>query len=470
MVFALKKHISVLLACAALLGLLGSCTITRVHKDSAEISAGAAAAHHPKTDEDLNAVAAALIAKDMWAIDFLVNLKMDGKYIYDSTGEPGLSYYPVNTPDYADFDNLCAELDTIYCSPGSYSRFFAYPIFGDPQVFDLYGETYVYPHYITDFEAKIDTGSIKTSELAPDTVSVSFDILNHDFFTDGSMPMIKTAEGWRLEKSFFFHCAGRLDLLDVENAVLWEDNPILAPDQNAGSAKRFTGECMFYNIFVEDDASPWDDDAISELYELQNEAFRYLEIQAELFGHELRCYATGADSSLYLATDMHIPEQDATSDTYWFDLMVMEAGYGSVNGLLEALSEGQAYDNYGIIVNVNKQGRSYAIPCNPVFYDHGDYYAERTVVYYSTDTDYEYVLCSATVAHELLHLFGATDLYYPYDGEDIRKQLVIQYFPFELMHYVPHYVYSATVSAYTAFRVGWRNTLPEQLMMFQAEG
>ena len=464
-----------MLICIMLIGVFGSCTITLIspaneqneQTELPEQTTQNEAENRKNAEEE----AVLLMVKDTWAIDFLINLKIDQSFIYDPSDQYELTIYPVNTPEYANFDDLLAELDRIYITPESYAQFFRYPIFGDPQIFELYGETYVYPHYFSNFESRIDLDSINIIELTPDNAVFSFDILYNEFFTEGSMEMALTDEGWRLDKSFFFYCQNKLDLLDIESSVLWEDNPILDTDQNIGSAKRFVGECMFYNVFIEDPASSWDEESVSALYALQYEAFRYLETQAADFGHELHCFATDATSALYLYTDIYIPDDDAADNTLWIDLIFSETEYKSVNGLLEVLSkDAPRYDGCGVIINVKKQGRSYAIPCNSAYFDYEDYYAERTVIYYSDDISYDYVLSSATIAHEILHLFGALDLYYPNDEEDIRKQLIMQYFPFELMHYVPYYMYEATVSTFTAFRVGWRNTLPDQLMMFQAKG
>jgi hypothetical protein len=44
---------------------------------------------------------------------------------------------------------------------------------------------------------------------------------------------------------------------------------------------------------------------------------------------------------------------------------------------------------------------------------------------------------------------------------------MLRYFPFEIMSCSPYNTHNATVSAFTAFRIGWRNTLPDQLLMFQ---
>ena len=413
--------------------------------------------------------AARLISQDAWAVDFLINLTMYGEAIYDNSYTVGLEELPVYAEGYTDFGALLKKLKVIYTSESAYAPFFKYPIFGIPQIYAISGKTYVYPHYYSNFEAKIDQGTIGISKLRADKAIFTFDILNHEFFSDGSMSMTLTADGWRLDQSFFFYCMKQLDLLDIESSVTWEENPILDTDQNIGSSKRFIGECMFYNIFIDDKATSWDTQSITRLYELQGEALRYIEEQAALFGHKLHCTATGAEDALYLNIDTDVPEN--ADDYYWLDVFFMGTEYDSVNGLLEALyADSPRYDNYGLIFNINKQGRSYAVPCNLEYSDHADYYAERAVIYYSDDFNYEYVLSSAVIAHEILHLFGATDLYYPFDGEDIRKQIIMQYFPFELMHYVPYYAGDATISAYTAFRVGWRNTLPNQLMMFQSKG
>lgn len=480
-----RKSITILIACAIMLTCISACTIKEIPVITAEPESPVTETPQPSASfeeivsefpwtplpedyENATEQAINLVLQDMWAIDFLINLSIDGEYIFEDI--PGdLWYTPVTVPEYTSFTNLLSRLDGVYTTNDSYSNFFRYPVFGDPQIDDFEGEVYVYPHYYSNFETKIDADTVKVTELTEDRAVFSFDIYGHEYFSDGSMAMSLTADGWRLDGSFFFYCLNRFDLLDIESSTPWELNPILDTDQNIGSAKRLTGDCMFYNIFVDDKESSWDSDSVADLYTMQDNALRYLEFQAAQFGHELNCFATGADEALYVYIDDIIPTDG--SNSYELDLYFMSTQYGSVNGLLKSLSEDNTdHDNYGLIFNVNKQGRSYAVPCNTVFDDHELYDAERAVIFYSTDIDYEYYLTGGTIAHEVLHLFGAIDLYYPNDGEDIRKQIIMQYFPFELMHYVPYYADDSTISVFTAFRVGWRNTLPDQLMMFQAKG
>ena len=425
----------------------------------------------PEEIRAAEAEAVSLVTADIWTIDFMINLTMDGTPIYDDIN-PGPDY-PVIVPEYKDINNLIRKLERIYISDDAYSPFFKYPIFSHPQVFSRESgqiTTFVYPQYPGIFESRIDVDSIKITEFTADHAVFSFDIFNNEFFSSGSMSMTLSPDGWRLDESFYFNCLKRLNLLNINSATAWENNPLLDPDQNAGSAKRLTGECMFYNIFINDAESSWDDASLAGYYEMQGKAFQYLEEQAAMFGHELRFFATDAENALYFDVDTTVSGDP--NDHFWFDRFLMDTDYKDVNGLLEALkvwADDPDYENYGLFINLNKQGRSYAIPHNVLYHTNGNYFAERIVLYYFPDNYPVYAMVSDTAAR-ILWIYGALNMYYPNDGDTIRKETIMRFFPFEIMHNIPYLADVAMISAFTAFRVGWRDTLPGELMMFQAKG
>lgn len=502
MMFVFKKYIALSLACALLF--LNLCACTKEAEKTTDIShppvvspdvtpadtptpsdtspdsipaqspttspvptPGKTWSPQPADYDKAAAQAVSLVVSDMWAIDFLINLKMNGSPIYDDES-PVPTDCPVIVPEYASLNDFLAKLDEIYTSSEAYSSFFMYPVFGNPQIFHLGGLIYVYPHYSGNFESRIDLDSIELTELTENSASFIFNIINNDYFQNGSMSMSLTPGGWRLDESFFFYCLERLDLLDTDSTTKWEDNPLLDPVQNAGSMRRLTGECMFYNIFINDLESTWDAGAIAGFYEIQNKAFRYLEGQAALFGKELYCSATDADNALYFDVTSNVPKN--ADNTLWFDSFLRDTEYGNVNGLLAELklfADGIYFDNYGLMININKQGQSYSIPYNVLEDPGGAYSAERIVLFYQADSDNGYVLVSPLIAREILRISGAIDLYYPPDGEDSIKEMIMRYFPFEIMHHSLYSVPKVSVSAFTAFRVGWRNTLPDQLLIFQ---
>ena len=66
---------------------------------------------------------------------------------------------------------------------------------------------------------------------------------------------------------------------------------------------------------------------------------------------------------------------------------------------------------------------------------------------------------AATYAHEILHLFGAGDLYFPYDDTLIRKDRAPRAFPNDVMYRVDYDLHQLDVGVFTAYRVGWRSIL-----------
>ncbi|MCL1913729.1 MAG: hypothetical protein FWG10_07625 [Eubacteriaceae bacterium] len=408
-----------------------------------------------------------LVTQDKWAIDFLVNLTENGSPIFNADYY-GYETQPAESPGYTDFRDLTKQLEEIYLGSDAYGPFFTLPMFGTPQVFESDGITKVNPQYFTDFTAGIDIETIRVIKSSSSQIEFAFDIIGSDSIKDGHMRAAKTKNGWRLEESFYFYYLGQLGVSDIDKAYNWEESSVFEPDQNAGSSKRLIGKCMLFNVFFNDKESAWDPEAQASLQSLQNEAFRYLESQAAFYGQDLSISSTNAGNAEYFDIGIAIPIGDEWD--FWADDFFKEStSYGSVNNFLEGLKAGYpGYDNYGIIMNVNKKGHSYSLICDPFYEEHENFYAERIVAFHSTDETYEFALSSATIAHELLHLFGAVDLYFPFDWDSERIQLAFTYFPFELMRYLPmDDINDAYISVFTAFRIGWRNTLPSKLHIFQ---
>jgi hypothetical protein len=104
-----------------------------------------------------------------------------------------------------------------------------------------------------------------------------------------------------------------------------------------------------------------------------------------------------------------------------------------------------------LCLHVHKPGLSY----NLAHYDgvEDTYLAERMICF--TRYPDGRPTAAATYAHEILHLFGAGDLYFPYDRASHRKEMARRYFPDDVMRRVDYDMSRLTVGPFTAFRVGW---------------
>ena len=144
------------------------------------------------------------------------------------------------------------------------------------------------------------------------------------------------------------------------------------------------------------------------MLEMLGEGTAFLNASAAAEGVELSLTCTGEADSLYFRTETVLPSD--YMDFGWtggiFD--------GGLEPFVRRSVDIDAYDGYCVMLHVNKQGRSYALSCNSAYYDYRLYAAERCVMYYTADDTYEYAPNVSMYMHEMLHLFGAEDLYVPY--------------------------------------------------------
>ena len=73
----------------------------------------------------------------------------------------------------------------------------------------------------------------------------------------------------------------------------------------------------------------------------------------------------------------------------------------------------------------------------------------------------------AVFSHEILHLYGAWDLYKTYSQTYDRQQLASELYPDDIMLRVDHNLNSLKVEQLTAYLIGWSKTKPENFEWFR---
>ena len=230
----------------------------------------------------------------------------------------------------------------------------------------------------------------------------------------------------------------------------------------AGSAKTLTGSTLVVNLFLSDAESQWDSQSRTDAMEMLEEAFAFLTEEAARYGQEIRLTQTDKLGSYYLTFDQAV--EDNLEYYQWTDQMLPQNGFADFAALLEdaVKQAGEAYDNVAAIVHLNKPGRSYALPFHRG--NEEKYQAEHLVMFFNEDDSHPYYICPAAYAHELLHLFGARDLYDP-DGQNAAvKELAQSVCEDDIMLSISSYLYSRQVEDFTAHSVGWLTELPEEFV------
>ena len=83
-------------------------------------------------------------------------------------------------------------------------------------------------------------------------------------------------------------------------------------------------------------------------------------------------------------------------------------------------------------------------------------------VFFDDAITYSGTTCNPTIAHEILHLFGAEDYYDPYGDYPEREKLAKELYPNDIMFGTVTDMNNVNVGNYTAYSVGWINDLPQE--------
>jgi hypothetical protein len=154
---------------------------------------------------------------------------------------------------------------------------------------------------------------------------------------------------------------------------------------------------------------------------------------------------------------------EMTADPEWTQRVLADAGKRRPNDFAGYLKKKHAADHVLFVLHVNKPGRSY----NLSFSDgiSSAYWAERVVCFHRLDN--RRPTPAAVYAHEILHGFGAGELYFPFDATNARQRLAGRIFSDDVMYRTDYNIQRLEIGAYTAYRIGWRDTLEQEYHVFE---
>ena len=229
--------------------------------------------------------------------------------------------------------------------------------------------------------------------------------------------------------------------------------------RNNGSAKVLSGKVCLIHLFVRDDDSAWTTPQKAAERRRVSAALSFLQKQARRYGQKVSFVRETLPEAPLRKT---IPV-DMFHSPWWIEEAVRKAGHNSAVDLVRHFQAKHRADHAVIMLHVNKRATSYNLTyydgINPVFH------AERLVMF-SRYTDGR-PTCAASYAHEILHAFGAGELYFPFDRFSTRKNLARKYFPNDIMLRVAYKIDSLAIGPYTAYRIGWLDRLDAKYKRFE---
>lgn len=215
-------------------------------------------------------------------------------------------------------------------------------------------------------------------------------------------------------------------------AVLSEHPYLKAKDK--GACQDLTGDVLLTVVFLEDTVSSWNDEEMEKMR-------TNVESGVHLILEESKRYSV--DLRIDVSYQMLQLEDEATWETNWEASALKRLGFSAPNYASEKIAYEHNVKEAPILFLINKKDRSYA----------------RQNVLNQTEYSVMYRPSPSTVAHELYHLFGAEDYYYP---ESVR-QTANEMLPQSIMN-------SGTeVDALTAYLIGWTDTMTRDAKSFLRE-
>lgn len=217
-----------------------------------------------------------------------------------------------------------------------------------------------------------------------------------------------------------------------------------------GSAKKLKGKNVIISFFVDSMYLRWDDEEKLKTLEKLSVACSFLEDEAKKSDTELEfIYDWTENDDIAFTGRVFFPiDEDTFYDVRFDNRIDSWLKYKvSYDGLLKEYDA----DNIAMIIFFRENERSYAI-C----YDGEDRYEETLILFDGSN--------AAIYAHELLHLYGAHDLYHDAEYTDKCVDYIKSRYPNELMLTVKEkseLKITKEISPITAYHIGWLDAIEE---------
>ena len=233
--------------------------------------------------------------------------------------------------------------------------------------------------------------------------------------------------------------------------------------RTAGTCRGLSGNVFVAFFFVDDPESRWTQREIDRYINSSVlPSVRYLEQHAAQWKIPLKLtvgyYCTGQAKDFSLQWPRVLPNRFCEDTRGLVSWCVERTNYESIREMNRYLCGD--YDSRQVVyaLVLNKPGRSCAVTASrwnrPSEREYMLMYARN-----SQDQQPEY---SCAVAHELLHQFGAIDLYYPDDPTEERLNYTRMLFPDDIMYRIDPDLDRLQIGAVTAHMIGWLEHLPER--------
>ena len=240
-------------------------------------------------------------------------------------------------------------------------------------------------------------------------------------------------------------------LLVLSFAAYTQDNA----KYQLGSAQTLTGNIYILSCFVSDANNEWTATEKTQMYNKLHNVKKWLINEAEKYN--LKINFSGGNFGLkqdikldYIAYGTGTGKEDINLAT----TVLRKIGYADSLAYYKWAINNTDCDNTFVLIFVKGRGTSYAIAYEDEKMSREKYFAEGCVLFSNFLNGI--TLNESAMAHEILHLFGACDLYETFRQKNNSKEMASR-FQYSIMHRNDHNINNQSIDELTAFLIGWHN-------------
>lgn len=223
----------------------------------------------------------------------------------------------------------------------------------------------------------------------------------------------------------------------------------------AGSARQLEGLVRTYAVFVSDTDADWKEEEKRDILNKLDSGTRWLTQQAARLHINLQFEVTSLSGTGDVK--LHQMERGQASGNERVDLVSLVLAKAGWNSPLQFYGESVAdasCANIQVLLFAKGKGTGYSMAfsneMNPDMY-----FVEGAILYEQYWNDYK--LTPASIAHEILHLYGAWDLYKTFQQSQEKEDRARQLFPDSIMLRTSFHIRELYVDEVTAWLVGWHH-------------
>ena len=232
-----------------------------------------------------------------------------------------------------------------------------------------------------------------------------------------------------------------------------------------GQNDNLSGNIYILSCFVSDGIDTWAPDEKTKMLSKANEALVWISNEGNKYGKKVvfehGCFGTNLD---IVIDNIERGRSTGKEDISMVDRTLQKIGYRDQNDFTKWVITNTKNRESKVLIFVKGTGNSYCIACP---YDNiGECSFVEGAILYEKYWSSRF-LATGTIAHEILHTFGAWDFYHTYEQTLEQESKARSLFPNSIMLKIEYDINKSSVDELTAWLVGWNKTTKDWYWWFK---